>query len=82
MKWSKFAEDQRNTPILELFSSIIKDKSIGWNRFLDLCQALEVYSDQYWNDESSKIVKEGIQTGKTNDKRITLRIRLIDLFKK
>ena len=47
-----------------------------------MCQALEVYSDQYWNDESSKIVKEGIQTGKTNDKRITLRIRLIDLFKK
>lgn len=29
LKWSKFAEDQRNTPILELFSSIIKDKSIG-----------------------------------------------------
>lgn len=45
LKWSKFAEDQRNTPILELFSSIIKDKSIGLNRFLNLCQALEVYSD-------------------------------------
>lgn len=80
LKWTNVNADPINRPILELFSDIITSKSIGLNRYLNLCQALEVYSKHNRDSETKAILAQEKEEGTTTDKRITLRIRMKDLF--
>lgn len=73
-KWNAFYSEKSNQPIIKLFVEIISHKSIGLNRFLNICQALEVYSTHYRTEECKTLLN------KMTDKRITLRLRLFDLL--
>jgi hypothetical protein len=82
--WMDFFSNPLNLPIIELFSNIITSKSVGINRFLNLCQALEVYSTQFRNSEADIVRIADIQKNTINNdsfpKMPTLFHRLIDLF--
>lgn len=78
--WYAFWNNPVNQPLTELFVQIISHKSLGLNRFLNLCQTLEVYSAQCRDVETKKVLKDEREAGITTDKKITLRIRLKDLF--
>ena len=64
--WTFFWDNPLNLPMIELFSEIVTNKSVGLNRFLNLCQALEVYSTQFRNSEAKAVWK----TNKNNSENI------------
>ncbi len=51
-----------------------------YNRFLNICQALEVYSNQYRNQECKEIFRDYQSKGLTEAKRVTLQVRIADLL--
>ena len=75
-KRMSFWKNKHNHLIIELFNGIICMKSIGLNRFLNLCQALEVYSTQYRNAEAKHVW----EADKGRSRNTTLYHRLIDIF--
>ena len=72
--WQKFHSDNKH--IAELFSEMITNHSRRANRFLNLCQCLEMYSCCYRNDEAEKVRNKDSESTKS----ITLKHRLHDLF--
>lgn len=73
--WQAFNNDAKH--IVALFSEIIGDHSRRTNRFLNLCQCLEVYSVRYRNSYAKQIYKK---YNPDKDKDPTLKHRLEDLF--
>lgn len=67
-----------NKHIAELFYEMITNHSQRTNRFLNLCQCLEVYSRCYRNDDANNIRKSDPE----HIKSITLKHRLQDLLMK
>lgn len=80
LSWFDFYEQPLNSPMIELIYQIISNQSIGLNRFLNICQALEVYSNQYRGQECKKLLRDYRSKGLIEDKRVTLQIRIADLF--
>lgn len=72
--WQKFYGENKN--IAELFYEMISNHSLKTNRFLNLCQCLEIYSRCYRNEEAKK-VKERESNKK---QKVTLRHRIEDLL--
>lgn len=73
--WQSF--NKNNKHITALFFEMISNHSRRTNRFLNLCQCLEVYSNHFRNSEA-EIVRDKYSTGKKGT--VTLRHRLEDLF--
>ncbi len=82
-KWLDFYEDAR--PVSELFYEIICDRSQNTNKFLNLSQALEVYSLRYREQEAKKVAKQYAQPNENGDipsnTKIYLSHRLEDIIK-
>lgn len=73
--WQSFNNDNKH--ISALFFEMISNHSRRTNRFLNLCQCLEVYSNHCRNSEA-EIVRDKYLTGKKG--KVTLKHRLEDLF--
>lgn len=80
LSWFSFYEQPLNSPMIELIYQIISNQSIGLNRFLNICQALEVYSNQYRNQECKELFRDYQSKGLTEAKRVTLQVRIADLL--
>lgn len=80
LAWVNFYHLPLNSPMIELIYQIISNQSVGLNRFLNICQALEVYSTQYRKMECTTLLKSNQERKLTKNKRITLQIRIADLF--
>lgn len=75
--WEQFWNNKQNQPLIKLYSDVISHKSVGSNRFLNICHALEYYSRIYRTQEVEEIRKEkGL---KKNE--IPLFIRIIDILR-
>lgn len=74
--WRTFYTENKH--IAELFYEMITNHSQRTNRFLNLCQCLEVYSRCYRNDDANNIRKSDPE----HIKSITLKHRLQDLLMK
>lgn len=73
-KWNDFYKN--NIPVASLFYEIITDHSTGINRFLNLCQCLEVYSKRFRNKEA-KAVK---MSRNPEERGISLKHRIEDIL--
>lgn len=80
LSWFNFYENPLNSPMIELIYQIISSQSLGLNRFLNICQALEVYSTQYRDQECKALLKKYQTSKNINTKKITLATRVADLF--
>lgn len=80
LSWFDFYDNPLNSPLIELIYQIIASQSLGLNRFLNICQAIEVYSTQYRNHECKALLKKYQKCKNINTKKITLAIRVADLF--
>lgn len=81
-KWVAFWNNENNRPIIDLFFEIITQKSSGINYFLNLCQALESYSNKRRKCEVKLLFESEKANGnvKVEVTTIPLQIRLKDLF--
>lgn len=77
-KWSAFY--QRNTCIAELFYEIISNRSIGINQFLNLTQAIEVYSTRYRNLEVKSVYENFKKKDHESNKKCALFHRIYDIL--
>ena len=73
-KWSNFCCENR--PIVDLFYGIVTNHSKGSNRFLNLCQCIEIFSRCFRNKEANTIRKKDIN----NPSKIYLKHRLKDIL--
>lgn len=73
-KWNDFSKNNSN--IVTLFYEMICNRSTRINRFLNLSQSIEVYSQRYRNEEA-KTYKNEIEGGKA---KLRLEHRLFDVF--
>lgn len=73
--WQSFNTDNRH--VSTLFFEMISHHSKRTNRFLNLCQCLEVYSNHCRNADAGQVRDAYATNGKRN---ITLKHRLEDLF--
>lgn len=72
--WLRFYNDSRYIPAL--FFEIISDRSTRINRFLNLTQAIELYSNYYRQTEASNIAK----ADNCNKSEIPLKYRIEDIL--
>lgn len=81
-KWVTFWNNKRNHPIIDLFFEIITHKSSGVNYFLNLCQALEVYSGKHRKCETKQLFQNEKDNGTypVEWNSIPLQVRFKDLF--
>ncbi len=78
--WVNFYEQPLNSPMIELIYQIISNESVGLNRFLNICQALEVSSTQCRNEECKDLLNFLKSNKLTTAKKITLQMRIQDLL--
>ena len=77
-KWlNMYAEAE---PVVELFYEIICNRSTRINRFLNLSQAIEVYSHRYREDNVKKVAQTREGTKKSKHPPIHLKHRFEDIF--
>lgn len=76
-KWELF--DNNNGHISTLFFEMICNHSTRTNRFLNLCQCLEIYSNHCRNTEA-KIVRDKYTADGDKKGKVTLKHRFEDLF--
>lgn len=76
-EWLMFNEESKH--IVSLFYEVISDHSRRINRFLNLCQCLEVYSKRYRNADAQE-TRNKYPADKHKQKVVRLRDRLEDLF--
>ena len=76
-QWRDFYEN--NYAVAELFYEIICNRSTYFNEFLNLCQAMEVYSSRSRENEAYAIYQSAKLNGE-NSKGIKFAHRLKDLF--
>ena len=85
LNWKQFRSNPACQPIIEIYLDIISNKSVGVTRFLNLCQAIEVYSRLFRKDgaqESWRRDKEKPENIDREDfpKGPTLYHRLVDSY--
>ena len=73
--WIQFWDNKENQPLIKLYSDVISHKSVGSNRYLNICHALEYYSRIYRTKEVEEVNKEKGTNG------IPLFIRFIDMLR-
>ena len=73
--WVQFWNRKKNQPLIKLYSDVISYKSVGSNRYLNICHALEHYSRIYREKEAEKVRKE------KGEEYLSLCIRFIDLIR-
>ena len=81
--WQRWLEVYEGAaPIPALFYEVICNRSTRVNRFLNLSQALEVYSDQYRKSEAEQLAKkyDNPKPGKRFDVRLKYKIEDIFCF--
>lgn len=71
--------NKENKHISTLFFEVISNHSTRTNRFLNLCQCLEVYSNHHRNNQA-KLIRDKHTPPNTKKSKITLSHRLEDLF--
>ena len=76
-QWRDFYEN--NDAVAELFYEIICNRSTYFNEFLNLCQAMEVYSAHSREDEAYAVYQSAKLNGE-NSKGVKFAHRLKDLF--
>lgn len=77
-RWMKVYEDAQHIPTL--FFEIVCNRSTRINRFLNLTQALDIYSHRYRNDCVSKIARDREHTRAEKDPPIHLNHRIEDIL--
>lgn len=76
--WLKIYEEARYIPTL--FYEIISNRSTGINRFLNLSQAVEVYSNRYRKESVLKVARKREKTRSGRKPPIHLNHRFEDIF--
>lgn len=76
-KWIQFWNNKDNQPLIKIYSDVFSSKSVGSNRYLNICHALEHYSKKYRRREAKKVQEE---KGNKND-NVWLSTRFLDLLR-
>lgn len=73
--WLQFWKKKQNQPLIKLYSDVVSYKSVGSNRYLNICHALEHYSKINREKEVKEIQKE------RGMKDIPLFLRFVDILR-
>lgn len=79
--WAKWLDMYTEVePVVALFYEIICNRSTRTNRFLNLAQAIEVYSYRYREDDAKKVARARLGTKESKEPPVHLNHRLEDVF--